>query len=408
MIWTGFCITLHKRVIIMKAYRFLLIAATVAAAAVSCHKQDRPQRQSGGGNDDQQGREQQVVTLKENATWSIDYGGRQTIKENNVDKTVEVIEVSNVPANTLYLVSVINQPNLASYNGDYKSFFDNELEAWGEYVYTGPETIYFDPLRHGQWYAFIIAIDSDNKLTGEYAYRKFTIDEEEPTEGFLKWIGNWAVTDGRITYNLKVTSQEANFVYRVDGWEVFEGAIEQMDKEYLETFYDNGDMYFISQYITTYTEDGEDVDECFLGEIYFDEIQEGVSMDWYIITDENIDLACARLKGDDSAVLNPCRITAVMGNKDFETEFYDMKYFHWSSKTGWVHYNDPQEMGHEALTFKDPDTKILQPVTMTRVEESPAPTAIGRRGNVREEGAKALRGRVHKAKTQRATAIRAK
>lgn len=380
----------------MKAYRILLLAAIAVAAVTGCRKHDRPQRQNGGegnGQEQQQnnGREQTVFTLKENKTWSIEYGGRQTVQ----GATVEVINVSNVPANTLYLVSVINRANYSTYEGKLKEFMENELEAVGDYVYTGsPETILFDPFRSGTWYAFIIAIDSEKNLTGEYAYIKFEVEQEEPSEAYLKWLGNWTATDGKITYNLKVSQEEANFIYRVDGWEVFEGAKVQMDLEYLETFFDNGRMYFTSQYITSYEDEdlnGVTVDECFLGEIDYDGIY--APMGLYIIEDENIDLACAMLKGDDTAVIQPCEITAVIEEQDFETVFYDMKYFYWNTQT------------HVWFAYNDMDT-IRFPVNMTRAADAPAaaPAKIGRRGTAKEAPVKVLRGKVHKDKTQRAKA----
>ena len=374
----------------MKAYRFLLIAAIAVAAAASCRKQDRPQRQNEGEGGQEQGREQTVFTLRENKTWSIEYGGRETVQ----GAKVEVINVSNVPANTLYLVSVINRDNYSTYDGKLKDFMEAELAAAGEYIYSGsPETIYFDPFRSGTWYAFIIAIDSDKKLTGEYAYKKFEVAKEEPTEDYLKWVGNWTATDGTITYNLKVSTLEPNFIYQVDGWEVFDGANVPMDLEYLETFYDGGNMYFTAQYITTYEDEdlnGVSVDECFLGEIDYDGILSSQGL--YLITDENIDLACARFTGEDSAKISPCEITAVIGEEEFDTVFYDMKYFYWNSQTGvWYAYNDMRTM--------------LFPVVMTRAAEGPAPATIGRRGISKEAPVKALRGKVHQPKTQRATNV---
>ena len=378
----------------MKAYRFLLIAAIAVAAAASCHKQDRPQRQNGGENGGQEqggGREQQVITLKENKTWSIEYGGRQTRQ----GAKVEVINVSNVPANTLYLVSVINRENYSTYEGDLKSFMEAELEYalqfGNDYIYTGsPVEILFDPFRHGTWYAFIIALDSDKKITGEYAYKKFEVEEEEPTEDFLKWVGDWTATDGKFTYNLKISSLEANFMYRVDGWEVFPEAQEQMTYEYLETFYDGGSMYFVSQFIQSYEDTGNNnvtMEECFLGEVDYDGIlhPQGV----YLITDEGLDLACATLKGQDSAVIEPCTVQTNIDGEEYEAPFYDMKYFAWNtSDKQWYHYND------ETIGF---------PVTMTRAANNAAP-AIARRGVAKANADKALRGKVYKAKTQRASA----
>ena len=388
----------------MKAYRFLLIAAIVVAAAAGCRKHVRPERQSGGeGNGQEQqggGREQQVVTLKENKTWSIEYGGRQTVQ----GAKVEVINIADVPSNTLYLVSLINRDNYATYEGDLKAFMQAELEyalQYGDdYIYTGsPQTILFDPFRHGTWYAFIIALDSDKNITGEYAYKKFEVEEEEPTEDYLKWIGDWTATDGRYVYNLQVTSLESNFMYRVDGWEVFNGAQVQMDLEYLETYYDpNGCMYFVSQFIQSYEdEDNNNVvmEECFLGEVDYDGILHSQGI--YLVPDEGLDLACATFKGDGTAVIEPCIVKTDIDGEEFEAPFYDMKYFAWNtSEKQWYHYND------ETIGF---------PITMTMQVKSSAPASIGRRGvsKVTSEE-KALRGKLHKAKTQRAasSAVRVK
>jgi hypothetical protein len=372
----------------MKAYRFLLMAAIAVAAVSGCRKHDRPQRQNPGGGGDDNGREQQVVTLKENKTWSIEYGGRQTVQ----GAKVEVINVSNVPSNTLYLVSVINRENYGTYEGNLKEFMEAELANAGDYIYTGsPETILFDPFRHGTWYAFIIAIDSDKKITGEYAYKKFEVEEEEPTEDFLKWVGNWTATDGKFTYNLQVSSLEANFMYRVDGWEVFPQAQVQMNLEYLETFYDGGRMYFVSQFIQSYEDEDNNnalMEECFLGEVDYDGILHPQGL--YLITDEGLDLACATLKGDDAAVIDPCVVQTNIDGEEFEAPFHDMKYFAWNnSDKQWYHYND------EVMGF---------PVTLTRAAANTVPKVIGRRGIVKEDAGKALRGKVHKEKTQRASA----
>lgn len=372
----------------MKAYRFLLMAAIAVAAVSGCRKHDRPQRQNPGGGGDDNGREQQVVTLKENKTWSIEYGGRQTVQ----GAKVEVINVSNVPSNTLYLVSVINRENYGTYEGNLKEFMEAELANAGDYIYTGsPETILFDPFRHGTWYAFIIAIDSDKKITGEYAYKKFEVEEEEPTEDFLKWVGNWTATDGKFTYNLQVSSLEANFMYRVDGWEVFPQAQVQMNLEYIETFYDGGRMYFVSQFIQSYEDEDNNnalMEECFLGEVDYDGILHPQGL--YLITDEGLDLACATLKGDDAAVIDPCVVQTNIDGEEFEAPFHDMKYFAWNnSDKQWYHYNN------EVMGF---------PVTLTRAAANTVPKVIGRRGIVKEDAGKALRGKVHKEKTQRASA----
>ena len=375
----------------MKVGRFLLVAAIAALAVCGCRKHERPQRQEGGGQQGGgDGREQvQPFTTTQNTVWTIEYDGRSHLADGSV---VDVISVSNVPANTMYIVSVINEANFDYYNNDLESFFKYELETelkdnGGEYIYKGsPEVINYGVLRSGIWYGFIIAIDSDNKVTGEFAYHMFEIPEEEPTEDYLKWLGNWTATDGKYTYNLTVSKEESNYMYVVDGWEVFPQAQEMMNQENIVTYFDSGDMYFVSQYIQSFEENNSTMEECFLGEIknlgvYGDR---GVLLD----TEEGIDLACATLKTDDTATILPCNLTVVVDDAghEYTGPCYSMKYFVWSSADKqWYHFND--------------DT-IVFPIAMTRAQDNPAPTsAIARRGAVKP--AKALRGKVYKERSGR-------
>lgn len=376
----------------MKTLRFICAAALAAALFAGCNKHSKPERQSNSGNENNGGssngqRQEQVITLKQNTDWVISYEGRQLVNGSKV----EVIDVSGITCSN-YLVSAINRDNYSSYDGDLKSFMETELEYAGDYIYNASqESIIFDPFRHGTWYAFVIALDSDKALTGEYNYIKFTVEEEEPTEDFLKWTGKWTATDGKISYELTVSSVEANYVYRVDGWETGRNVTEQMNQEYLETFYDGGRMYFTSQYIQSYEEDNVTMEECFLGEIDYDGILHTQGL--YLIPDEGMDLAYAETAEDGSVSILPCRVIADIDGEEFEAPFYDMKYFVWSTgESTWYHYND--------------DVAVF-PITMTKVVDTDTqPSAICRRGVVNTQ--KALRGRVFTAphgSVQRASTV---
>jgi hypothetical protein len=378
----------------MKASRVLFVTAIAIAALSGCRKHDRPERQNpgnGGGNDNGgtgHQTEQTVFQLKENKNWVITYGGKD-VREG---AKVEVINIDNVPSNIIYIVSVINEANYATYltgkeKGEgLKDFMKAELEVAGDYIYTGsPEEILFDPFRHGDWYAFIMALDSDHKLTGEYAYTMFEVQEEEATEDFNKWLGNWTATQGKYSYNLTISSLEANFIYKVEGWETGDYLQEQMNLEYLETFYDKGRMYFVSQYIQTYYDEDlqTDMEECFLGEIYYKGIMS--EHGYYLIQDEGLDLAYAALTDDSSANIVPCDISVDIDGEDYKTSFNDMKYFIWSvAQKQWFHFND------EVATL---------PMTMKRVEA--APTTTKSVTAMRGQKTRPLRGKVFVPKEQK-------
>ena len=169
----------------MKASRILFVIAIAAIALSGCRKHDRPVRQNPGGNGGEVvnpgggGTQEPAFELKENANWTIAYSGRVVSQGNKV----ELIDVSNIGQNIIYLVSVIDRDSYRTYGGKLKDFMDAEL-AWvmeqpkedlQYYIYSGPQTIQFNPFRHGTWYAFVIALDSNYKLTGEYAYSMFEV-----------------------------------------------------------------------------------------------------------------------------------------------------------------------------------------------------------------------------------------
>lgn len=363
----------------MKARKVLFILAIAMTALTGCRKHIRPERQNPGGSGEGGGghHTEQTVTVKENKSWLIEYTGRQILDGETVDAVS-----TTVPSNIIYLISVLSLADYTSYENDKLKFMENELN-WvmgmdkaeqEKYIYTGPATIYLNPLVHGDWYAFIIALDSDSKLTGEYAATCFEVKEEAPTQEFLKWVGSWKVS-GRtdrpardVTYILSIESLEANYMYNVSGWETLEkveAGWMQMDQESLITYYDDGDMYFTSQYIQTYEDEeyNDTVEEVFLGEIFYKGTHATPGI--YIIEEEEKDLAVAKLSEDGkSASLEPAEVNALIGEgeeqEEYATVFYDMKYFGWSQKEmGWFVYN-------EAVA--------IFPFTMEKIAEVPADT----------------------------------
>ena len=388
----------------MKLYRYLMAAVVMAAVLTGCRTRVDPyyprdnqrpdtNNQGGGGN---QGNTDQNKDpeLKENTTWTISYDGRKVVN----GAYTEEIRVNNVPAGQKYLVSVINKANYSTYGGDLLAFMKNELENNSEYVYQGaPEVIQFGLFRHGTWYAFVIGLDNNKKLTGEYAYCRFNVEEEEASDEYLSWLGKWTVSDGRVSYDLTISKEEANQVYRVDGWEIRKDGPSdwvQMDYEYLEAFFEpsDGRLYFVSQYITSYDDedlDGATVDELFLGQIDYDGITEEMGL--YIVPDEGIDLAYAELESDDNAQISPCNIEVNVGNDKFQGRFYCMQYVYQEVKTGaWHVYNQ------DVLSFYDNAGGPRQVSMVKNNNGGAAHSIIRRNGKVAESGEeKPLRGKVY-------------
>ena len=391
----------------MKLYRYLMAAVVMAALFTGCRTRVEPYYPSGnqrpGGNSGQPSTPSTPQTdpeLKENTTWQISYEGRKIVEGAYTEK----IQVNNIPITQQYLVSVINKANYATYGGDLLAFFKNELANNSDHVYVGaPEVIQFSRFRHGTWYAFVIGLDSKKNLTGEYTYCKFNVDEEEPTAEYLSWLGNWTVSDGRISYDIQISKEEANQVYRLDGWEIMKGNSDwfQMDQEYIETFFEpsDGRMYFVSQYIRTYIEDilidDAEVDELFLGVIDYDGITEEMGL--YIVPDEGIDLAYAQQEDEDHVTINPCNITSTVGNDTFDGKFFCMQYVCQEVSNGnWHYYNN------DSVSFFDNAGSPLQ-VTMVRTkgETNVNRSAVMRNGKAILTGEdKPLHGKVYRPRSE--------
>lgn len=330
----------------MKVRNLILLAAVVLMSAAACNKHEVVRRgdQSGdnpseqeGGDDHHGGAASEPVNNKD---WSIGYKGRQDYRESDgTVARVDAIEVSGITA-PAYLVSVISRDNYASYEGDVKAFIDDEVKYNSDYVYTDKsQVIYFDVFRHGTWYAFVIGLNANKTATYEYAYAQIEIQEETPNEAYAKWLGAWSLTGDwkgmGVTYEITVSQIEANYVYRVDGWETGKSIDKDngtvMDQEYLETFFDapSGSMFFVSQYLGSYEDENlGNGDECFLGQIDYEGILEPMGL--YVINDEGIDLAEAMLDADgNSAGVFPCSITANISDREpsYETTFFNMSYF---------------------------------------------------------------------------------
>ena len=119
----------------MKPVRYFIGAILMAAVLTGCHTRIEPyyprENRPGNSGESQNTEKEKELVLTQNKTWTITYAGRKVVR----GETVEDIRVTNVPAGQKFLVSVINRPSYASYEGDLAAFFKNELAECGDYVY---------------------------------------------------------------------------------------------------------------------------------------------------------------------------------------------------------------------------------------------------------------------------------
>ncbi len=168
----------------------------------------------------------------ENAAWTVAYAGAGTINGTNYDHTVSVkstdenyyfVTVTTVEDFTTAGIKTVAEANLA----DLKAFLDGFNAENGtsykvvDMLFKGDGVEAFN-LEAGDWYAIAIGVDQNGELTGLYAKSEvISIQEEEPTEEYLAWIGDWTFTGSNgaaynVTFEKKVSNRSYN-MYGYDG-----------------------------------------------------------------------------------------------------------------------------------------------------------------------------------------------
>ena len=351
---------------IVKIFAAAAVAALCCLTACDRHQPYRPNNtsgtenqggnQPGGGGNTPGGGGGTTVKAKLRTDWVIQYKGREDYTETNgYVSRVERFHIE-APDAAYYLIRTIN-PDVfqENYGTDVVKFFQDEQgyleqdaqyynEKVTDYLYNqSPQDLLFDLIRHGDWQGYVIGFDNKGKITGEYAKCDFTVREDNPTPDYTKWIGSWKVSgpdpDGRIvSYDIEISSSEANYAYYVDKWETGSsidnqtGTVMDGEGDWFESFFErsNGAMYFTSQYRQTYEENGVTYDEFLFGNIYYNGrlVEKGE----YVIPEEGLDIAAAIMTETDNskAEINGCAITAYMTDNDqngYETAFTSMQYY---------------------------------------------------------------------------------
>ena len=368
------------------------VAARAALALTGCMERICLERPSGGehGHGDE-GHGQPAGQATERKDWKIDYIGR-------ADYTDESGSVSRVEefsfkytGNGYFIVRAFAPEDLSEYyDNNLESMIEEEVnyvvsqaENEGQKFYeyssvfnSSVRTVYFDLIIHGDYSAYLIEIGKDGKPTFNYAATDIHVKEETPSEGFLKWIGNWRVSDGRVSYDIAVSSCEANYLYYVDGWETGDAVQEQMtmERDWIFARYrsDDSNLYFYGQYLMSYEDEslqdtnGDNVwvDQMFVG-TYFNAAKDE------IVDDEGAyagyDIAHTAVREGGKVVIEPERFVFESG---FEAVYNTMRYSRFCyDESNWAHYNDsglPSFTGKGMTMEMLPGTRALREHTRTR------------------------------------------
>jgi len=317
------------------------------------------QGQNGGQNGGENGGQQQGLTLNLRTDWSIRYEGRELYQE--ADGSYSDVEHFSLscPGAEYFMVRVLSKSELQDvYNGELKKYFEAEegyiasdAEYFGcqfnelDYIYSPLTTdgIFLDRSRSGEYYFYLVGVKKDGKLSGDYAATTQVFEQEVPSPAYKAWLGEWLISNGEVGYRISISQSEANWLYRVDGWETGSSIASngtQMNLEYIETrFNDDGSMSFFSQYLGGYDDDNWGwLDEYFLGNCYDRDGRFG-------IIDTGLEIGVARFEEGSTAVATLTGSPVVVGENNWHTTFESMCYWSYCDSAQneadkWLPYNE--------------------------------------------------------------------
>lgn len=387
----------------MKRLMYFLSVAAIAALAVAGCTKYIPSGRHGGETPDNPSRpggepQQQGLTPTE-CNWGISYVGRADYQEK--DGSVSRVEEFrfNYPGNAYFIVRSITDADFkAWYNSDVKAFLEGEVsdvvttaENNGQKFYENANSVfdasdtqvYFDMLIHGDYTTYMIEITKDGKASGNYAKLRHTVEEETPVEGYLKWIGDWKVGNGKAGYEIKVSACEANYLYYIDGWETGEAVQEQMNMErdwiYARYRKEDGNLYFYGQYLMSYDDEalGTYVDQMFVG-TYLTSSSDANGIVDEEGADYNYDIAHTAVQEDGSISIVP---ESFPFDNGFVATYHTMRYSRYCyDEKNWAHYNNsgvpsfPLVMQASLATksaVKVPQRRIASKEALRRVQLTP-------------------------------------
>ena len=172
------------------------------------------------------------IKMQVNEAWTVEYTGRQFIGEEEYENTVTVTSTDKNP----YFMTIVTKERFES--TDRETLLQEELDALKEFVdqynsyyqveitfeswcFSGSAIDAFG-LEFGYTYvAMAIGATANGELTGLYAYtEEFQPYEEEMTEAYASWIGNWTFTGSNgVAFDVNIAKDRSNKTFVMTGWE---------------------------------------------------------------------------------------------------------------------------------------------------------------------------------------------
>lgn len=171
------------------------------------------------------------VVMEVNNAWKVEYSGPGKINDLDYDHTITVTssdknkyfitgyDKATFEANTIKDIAEYELAYLKAYLEEFNAANGSNITI-GQMLFEGNGTDALN-LYPGEWYAIAIGVDDEGELSGHYAVSDIiTIEEEEPTEAYASWLGNWTWTGSNgIAWDLTIEKGISNMSYYLKGWE---------------------------------------------------------------------------------------------------------------------------------------------------------------------------------------------
>lgn len=171
------------------------------------------------------------VKMEVNKAWNVAYTGVGQINGQTYEHT---ITVTSTDKNKYFITGYDKATFEANDIKDIAEYELSYLKEWlNAYNAENGSKITIDQmlfegngvdalnLSPGQWYAIAIGVDADGELSGYYAVSELiTIEEQEPTEAYASWLGDWTWTGANgVAWNVTFNKGISNMSFYLSGWE---------------------------------------------------------------------------------------------------------------------------------------------------------------------------------------------
>ena len=173
-----------------------------------------------------------TTNYRVNSAWTVEFTGRQFIGEQEFENTVTVTSKDKNP----YFMTIVTKDRFES--TEIKTLLTEELESLKEFIdqydkyydvvttfkswcFSGSAIDAFGLESGYDYIAMAIGASEDGELTGLYAYSEvFKPYEEEMTEAYASWIGDWVFTGANgVSFDINIRKDKSNKTFAMTGWE---------------------------------------------------------------------------------------------------------------------------------------------------------------------------------------------